>query len=209
MTAGVLILATDTFGRALSGIAGALQLPVHIAAVALLAVLALELGRLATEWWRRVRPGSPGLQEIATRALADPSLAAVHARVAPGALAERTVLELARAAPEGPEAIEHALADYELQTLKRLDRTRLLVRAGPALGLMGTLIPLAPGLSALGDGDFQKLAGDLRIAFAATVIGILVGTLAFALTTFRARVYVEDLSALERAVAAHGKAVAT
>lgn len=77
----------------------------------------------------------------------------------------------------------------------------MLVRAGPALGLMGTLIPLAPGLAALGDGDFQQLAADLQIAFAATVVGILVGTGAFALTLFRTRVYTEDLAALERAVA--------
>ena len=31
--------------------------------------------------------------------------------------------------------------------MRRLERTRLLVRAGPALGLMGTLIPLSPALS--------------------------------------------------------------
>ena len=49
--------------------------------------------------------------------------------------------------PHGRAAIEHALADYELAAQRRLDRTRLLVRAGPALGLMGTLIPLAPGLA--------------------------------------------------------------
>jgi biopolymer transport protein ExbB/TolQ len=76
----------------------------------------------------------------------------------------------------------------------------MLVRAGPALGLMGTLIPLAPGLAALERGDVGALAADLRIAFAATVIGLLVGTLAFALTLTRTRLYTEDLTALERAV---------
>jgi biopolymer transport protein ExbB/TolQ len=97
---------------------------------------------------------------------------------------------------------EHVLADFELHVQRRLDRTRMLVRAGPALGLMGTLIPLAPGLVALGEGDFQVLASDLKVAFAATVIGILVGTAAFALTLYRTRVYTEDLAALERTVAA-------
>ena len=38
-------------------------------------------------------------------------------------------------------------------SLRRLERTRLLVRAGPALGLMGTLIPLSPALSGLAGGD--------------------------------------------------------
>lgn len=109
----------------------------------------------------------------------------------------------------GPDAIEHALADYELRIQRRLDRTRMLVRAGPALGLMGTLIPLAPGLAALGDGDFEQLAGELQIAFAATVVGIVIGTGAFALTLYRTRVYTEDLAALERAVAAFGAGAAT
>ena len=82
---------------------------------------------------------------------------------------------------------------------RRLDRTRLLVRAGPAIGLMGTLIPLAPGLAALGDGDVATLAENLRDAFGATVVGLLVGTVAFALTLTRTRMYSEDLAALEQA----------
>jgi hypothetical protein len=66
---------------------------------------------------------------------------------------------------------------------------------------MGTLIPLAPGLAALGRGEVSTLATDLRTAFAATTIGLLVGTIAFALTLTRTRMYSEDLTALERAVA--------
>ncbi len=64
---------------------------------------------------------------------------------------------------------------------------------------MGTLIPLAPGLAALGHGEVATLATDLRTAFAATTIGLLVGTVAFALTLTRTRMYSEDLTALERA----------
>ena len=65
---------------------------------------------------------------------------------------------------------------------------------------MGTLIPLAPGLAALGRGDVASLATDLRTAFGATVVGLLVGTVAFALTIVRTRAATEDLVALERAV---------
>jgi biopolymer transport protein ExbB/TolQ len=194
-------LAADTVSQALSGLASALRVPVHVAALLLLVLLALELGRLSIEGWRRVRPGTPKLQEVAARALADSAAAPLLARLAPGPLAERTVLDLAAAG--GPDAIENALADYELRIQRRLDRTRMLVRAGPAIGLMGTLIPLAPGLSVLGDGDFAPLAADLKVAFAATVIGILVGTAAFGLTLLRTRLYTEDLAAFERAVAEH------
>ena len=116
------------------------------------------------------------------------------------------MVKLAAAASRGNDkvAAEHALADYELKVQRRLDRTRILVRAGPAIGLMGTLIPLAPGLAALGRGDLPTLASDLRTAFAATVIGLLAGTVAFALTLTRTRMYSEDLTALERARGGHG-----
>jgi biopolymer transport protein ExbB/TolQ len=196
-------LAADRVSQALSGISEALKQPVHIAALLLLATLAFELGRIAMEGWRRVRPGAPPLEQIASLAMTDSANASSLARWAPGPLAERAVLGLAEAAhSDGRDAIETALANYELQIQRRLDRTRVLVRAGPAVGLMGTLIPLAPGLAALGTGSYTQLAGDLKVAFAATVVGILVGTGAFTLTLVRTRVYTEDLAALERAVAA-------
>jgi biopolymer transport protein ExbB/TolQ len=195
-------LAADRVSQALSGISEALKQPVHVVALLLLAMLAFELGRITMEGWRRVRPGAPSLEQIASRAMAESANASSLARWAPGPLAERAVLGLAEAvASGGRDAIENALASYELQIQRRLDRTRVLVRAGPAIGLMGTLIPLAPGLASLGDGNYAQLAGDLKVAFAATVVGILVGTGAFTLTLVRTRVYTEDLAALERAVA--------
>jgi biopolymer transport protein ExbB/TolQ len=200
--AAAIPIAADRVSQALSGISNALKQPVHIAALGLLAVLAFEVGRIAMEAWRRVRPGVPPLEKVAAGAMADSTNARRLARWAPGPLAERAVIGLAAAAQSGGnDAIENALASYELQIQRRLDRTRILVRAGPAVGLMGTLIPLAPGLAALGTGNYTQLAGDLQVAFAATVIGILVGTGAFTLTLVRTRVYTEDLAALERAVA--------
>jgi biopolymer transport protein ExbB/TolQ len=198
----MIVFGTDAISKALSSIAVALGEPVHIAAVIAMALLAFEIGRIATEAWRRVRPGTLPLEEVASRAMASPAEAERIARAAPGPLSERAVIDLSAAAGSGHgDAIENALADYELRIQRRLDRTRVLVRAGPALGLMGTLIPLAPGLSALGRGSFSELASDLKVAFAATVIGILVGTGAFVLTLVRTRVYTEDLAGLERAVA--------
>ena len=45
----------------------------------------------------------------------------------------------------GAEArIAKRLAEYDYRSLRQLERTRILVRMGPALGLMGTLIPLSP-----------------------------------------------------------------
>lgn len=189
-------------GDALADIATALRVPVLLAAVLILLLCAVELGRFGTELWRRkVRARHVDLRELTTRAIADPTHASRYAYSAPGAIAAEALTEVAAAAhdPQRAKVTERALAHYELSVQRRLDRTRLLVRAGPAVGLMGTLIPLAPGLAALGNGDVATLAENLRDAFGATVVGLLVGTVAFALTLARTRMYTEDLSALEQA----------
>lgn len=89
------------------------------------------------------------------------------------------------------------LQEYEFYTVKRLERTRILVRVGPMLGLMGTLIPLAPALEGLAKGNTQQLSDNLRIAFSVTVIGLLIGGLAFMISVFRDRFYSQDISDLE------------
>ncbi|HWM64542.1 MAG TPA: MotA/TolQ/ExbB proton channel family protein [Solirubrobacterales bacterium] len=190
-----------SLGDALAEIAAALRVPVLLAAVVVLVVCAFELGRYGAEVWRRHgRSRGTSLTALVRQAAADPANAALYAYRAPSGFAEAALPAVAAAKATGsPGDTEDALAAYELAVQRRLDRTRILVRAGPAIGLMGTLIPLAPGLEALGDGNVAMLADDLRDAFAATVIGLLVGTVAFALTLSRTRMYTEDLTALERA----------
>jgi biopolymer transport protein ExbB/TolQ len=197
---GRLLTGAIDLGDGLAQIATALRVPVLIAAIVVLGLCALELGRFLAEYWRRrVRSHGFDLGELTQRAIAEPQQAAGLAYSAPGTIAAQALVELANApATDRVRASEHALARYELDVQRRLDRTRLLVRAGPAIGLMGTLIPLAPGLAALGDGDVSALAANLRDAFGATVVGLLVGTVAFALTLARTRMYTEDLAALEQ-----------
>ncbi|HWX45073.1 MAG TPA: MotA/TolQ/ExbB proton channel family protein [Solirubrobacteraceae bacterium] len=186
--------------EALARIASFLRIPVLVLALLVLLVCAIEAGRFAIELWSRARAGRGALGNLARQVIVDPRQAAALSVRAPSSFARDALLDIARAILAGEQAgIEHALADYELAVQRRLNHTRILVRAGPALGLMGTLIPLAPGLAALGHGEVSTLATDLRTAFAATTIGLLVGTVAFALTLTRTRMYTEDLTALERA----------
>ena len=94
------------------------------------------------------------------------------------AMAATLALMAARARGERAEdRIAKALADFDYASLRRLERTRLLVRAGPALGLMGTLIPLSPALAGLAEGDVAELSSNLRLAFSITVLGLLIGVL--------------------------------
>ncbi len=197
-------LATDGIAEALAKIASALRIPVLVLALLALLVCAWEAGRFLAECWTRRRAGRTALRGLLAATVASPQQAAAFAAKAPGRLAGQALLEIGRAVGSGqPDEVERALADYELAVQRTLDRTRILVRAGPALGLMGTLIPLAPGLAALGRGDVSTLASDLRTAFAATTVGLLVGTVAFAITLIRTRMYAEDLADLERASSGH------
>jgi biopolymer transport protein ExbB/TolQ len=93
--------------------------------------------------------------------------------------------------------LNKALADFDFDAQRRLGRTRILVRAGPALGLMGTLIPLSPALTGLANGNTAALSNNLRVAFSVTVVGLLIGAVAFAISLSRDRMYGQDLSDLQ------------
>ena len=89
------------------------------------------------------------------------------------------------------------LQDYEFYTVRRLERTRLLTRLGPVLGLMGALIPLAPALSGLASGEVASLSQNLQTSFSVAVIGLLIGGLGFVIGLVRDRMYSQDISDLE------------
>lgn len=84
---------------------------------------------------------------------------------------------------------QQSLTRFEHYAQKRLERSDLLARCGPILGLMGTLIPLGPGLTALGDGNIEILAVALSVAFDTTVLGLLVGLGAYVISRLRRRWY--------------------
>lgn len=89
------------------------------------------------------------------------------------------------------------LTNEELHYFKITNRTDVVARLGPMLGLMATLIPLGPGLIALGQGDTKTLADCLLTAFDATVTGLAAAAIAFAISRLRKRWYEEYLSSLE------------
>ncbi len=83
---------------------------------------------------------------------------------------------------------------FEQSARRRLERTDILTRVSPMLGLMGTLIPLGPGLAGLGQGDLSILTNAVTVAFDTTVMGLLAGIIGFVLGRLRRRWYDEILS---------------
>lgn len=93
--------------------------------------------------------------------------------------------------------IEYLLQSREQKMVKSLDKLRLMVRVGPTLGLMGTIIPMGPALSALSQGDLETLSNNIIIAFTTTVVGLAVGITAYFLSLVRNRWVNEDIKDLE------------
>jgi biopolymer transport protein ExbB/TolQ len=194
-----------TIENILFDVADALRYPVLIAALLAIVVVVVELGALLAELRKRRRRGLPRLDralDVARDALAkgDPTTALTTVRALgynrPMTDALSAIVEQ-RGKPDADDRIAKRMAEYDYRSMRRLERTRILVRMGPALGLMGTLIPLSPALAALAEGDVQQLTDDLRVAFSVTVAGLLVGMIAFAISLVRDRLYAQDYSDVE------------
>jgi biopolymer transport protein ExbB/TolQ len=194
-----------TIEQILFDISDALRYPVLLLALVALVVVLAEVGTLLAELRRRRGRGVARLERAA-----DVARDALAAGDGAGALrAVRSVgfnpaMDEALAAiveqrdkPDAANRVAKRLAEYDYRSVRRLERTRILVRMGPALGLMGTLIPLSPALAGLAAGDVQRLTEDLRVAFSVTVAGLLVGAVAYTVSLVRNRIYDQDYSDVE------------
>ena len=120
---------------------------------------------------------------------------------------KKALMEIASSSELGNdsrEALARKLFEFEEEkTLSTLQKTDIITRIGPTLGLMGTLIPMGPGLAALGAGDINTLASSLTVAFNTTIVGIGSGALCYFIGKVRSGWYdryLSDLDALMDAV---------
>ena len=104
--------------------------------------------------------------------------------------------ELLRNGPGEPE-VQNFLRKRIQQTLGELDKYLIVTRAGPALGLIGTLVPMGSALAGLGQGDFSVMTSELVLAYTTTVVGLLTGTLSFLIYTVRRRYAENDIREME------------
>ncbi|MCI6774236.1 MotA/TolQ/ExbB proton channel family protein [Methanobrevibacter boviskoreani] len=108
------------------------------------------------------------------------------------------ILDKEELSPDSREVIATRLVEQREEIVdKRLRRTDIIVRVGPTLGLMGTLIPLGSGLAALKTGDINTLADSLIVAFDTTVVGVGAGALAYFISKIRGDWYEEYLNNLD------------
>ncbi len=115
---------------------------------------------------------------------------------------QKKLLNTLLEAREMPKASLVALAQQLVaQEEERLEKytavTDLIARLGPMFGLLGTLIPLGPGIVALGQGDTQTLAESLGVAFDTTIAGVISAAVSCVISNIRKRWYNEYITLLE------------
>ena len=72
---------------------------------------------------------------------------------------------------------ERVLAEFDIAADAEQNLPRTLAKMGPVLGLMGTLIPMGPALVGLSSGDIASMAYNMQVAFATTVVGLVIGAI--------------------------------
>lgn len=92
---------------------------------------------------------------------------------------------------------ERLLQTAELAQIKSLDKIRFVIRVGPALGLMGTLIPMGIALSSLAQGDLPRMAGSMVTAFTTVVVGLACSIAAYLMSLVKEKWVRADLREME------------
>ena len=96
-----------------------------------------------------------------------------------------------------PVHSEKIVSDFEMKLEKELESSKTLMRIGPMLGLMGTLIPMGPALVGLASGDISSMALNMQVAFSTTVVGIFIGIIGYVTQLIKQRWFIEDVNNLE------------
>ena len=185
----------------LRAVSGALEVPVVVLLVVFLLAAAALVGWLIAEYCterRHLKVALPSLMEALRTA--DDREAVIEKS---GLLRRQkdALLELLRH-PDFTDATREALAVELLEREQdRYDNivklSELLARLAPMLGLLGTLIPLGPGIIALGQGDTYTLSTSLLTAFDTTIAGLVAAAFAIVVSSVRRRWYREYGSTLE------------
>jgi len=188
-------------------VATALFYPILLVLAGALVYNVFELGRFTVEMIRRDRGRSMNRIEGAASA-ARMSIAANKPGQAVMDLGTMSsnwlVVEFVKMLGSGTDLTRtrllKQLTETEMLATKRLDRTRVWIRLGPIIGLITTLIPISPALVALAKGDLAVHSANLVIAFSTTVIALFVSGMAFVVSMFRERAYMQDIGDIEYAL---------
>ena len=200
----VTIPGSEILTSALNMISQSLEIPVIIFLIIFTIYAVLAVGGLISEYTSRKKVSSDVIENLIYSISFAGGLDEIREIIKNSNIYEsqKVVLIKILRAHELTSESRHALAKKliefeENKFAKRLEKTDVVTRIGPTLGLMGTLIPMGPGLAALGSGDINTLANSIIVAFDTTVVGIGAGAVAYFVSKVRRRWYEEYLSDLD------------
>ncbi|MGI6497415.1 MAG: MotA/TolQ/ExbB proton channel family protein [Oscillospiraceae bacterium] len=184
----------ETLNNTLRAVSASLRTPVIILLLLAIAVSVIMVGTLIAELFTermRLRVKLPRLvdrlrqTDVDVKAVIQESGLLRRQRQSLLKLVEDTTLSM-----ELREALARRLLFEEKARYDKITGvTDLIAKLGPMLGLLGTLIPLGPGLIALGQGDTYTLSTSLLSAFDTTVAGLACAAVAHVVSTVRRRWY--------------------
>ena len=188
----------------LNMISQSLQIPVIIFLVIFAVFAVLAIGGLVAEYTSRKKVTLDLIEELIYSISNATSLDEIKNIIKNAKIYESQkvvlikILRSNELTPESRHALAKKLIEFEENKFaKTIEKTDVVTRIGPTLGLMGTLIPMGPGLAALGAGDVNTLANAIIVAFDTTVVGIGAGAVAYFVSKVRRRWYEEYLSNLD------------
>lgn len=184
-------------------ISATMQTPTIVILIILIAVAVVMLGSIVAEYLtdhRRLKAKIPQLIDE----FQGKNTAEMKELVAGAGLLKRqktALLQLINRADYTDNTREalarQLLADEEFRYTRITKTTDIVARVAPMFGLMGTLIPLGPGLIALGQGDTKTLSDSLLIAFDTTVAGLIAGAISYVVSGIRKNWYEKYMVSLE------------
>jgi biopolymer transport protein ExbB/TolQ len=98
--------------------------------------------------------------------------------------------------------LEFLILEIEERLRHSLNASRLVIKVGPSLGLLGTLIPMGVSLASMAAGNLEAMAGQMVVAFTTTIIGLACGTAAYVVNLTR-QSWVNELVREQRFIAEH------
>ena len=193
---------STVFHNVLRAVSGEMELPVVILLILLLGFAVFSVGWIIAEFFsehRHMKEDLPALLEHLRDNETD-----LEAAIAESKLNRRqkaTLQELTQH-PDFTRPLLDDLADNLLEQEQAhydhmIKFTDLASKLGPMLGLLGTLIPLGPGIIALGQGDTYTLSVSLMTAFDTTVAGLCIAAVCMIVSTIRRRWYAAYMADLE------------
>ncbi len=181
----------------------AIRTPCNIILIILMAISVIQVGHVLVECWFEIRHGkldSIALAEKLYGKEKEEQIGLIEESLCSRQEKEmmKTLVNTEEMDADMRQAVaERLLESQEARYAKILHITELVVKLGPMFGLLGTLIPLGPGIVALGTGDVETLSVSLEMAFDTTIAGIISAAVCSVLTGIRKRWYKRNMQNIQ------------